>query len=595
MVKKKAILGVLAVILVLLLAGCYLFKPPVGLFVAFTKPGTTVNAAKPVLFAWDATCTAKDASLTYTLYIKPESAATITVNTNDTEFATALEVGKYTAFVVAKAKIGKDVKEAVSKKVNFTAFESGINFTTTTTAYAMDTVSVAWEPVDGLAHTYAYSLDGGSVQTTTATSATFTGLSEGEHTVAVKITDSKDYPNKFDFVVDMTGPDLWISQFGRDYGLLYGSSGNVESEGRYGLIDWIPSEPLGALYVRFYRYDPETGQRERLALVYNDEDGVYDTWEATDSTHQPWYPWDPNDYDFLVSNGEVTFDFTEGYAWNYAGETVDIPGKMTGKGLFKLGTTYAMYFLPVDTLGNWGGGGYLTFKLDERYSDNDEPVVELIPDKATVTPGGTFTVTVKAKNVKEYVADHEHSISGGRDVSFNSTLTYIQIPVMYSKDLTVSKVEMPNFMPEKIDLCATNDYQAVISTPDATFIFNVLTIYRGFVNGADEGSATDVLAEITFEVPSDYPTGTYVSAQIGYEGMFAYYSDYSELPNSIFRDSDDRPIDGIVTDLSPQSVLVATSMNETLTVKHVSAKSKSILKKVITPKRVPLKTERGER
>ena len=255
-----------------------------------------------------------------------------------------------------------------------------------------------------------------------------------------------------------------------------------------------------------------------------------------------------------MSNGEVTF--------NFAG------GDEEGKGLFELGTTYAMYLSPVDTLGNEGGGGYLTFKLDERYSDNDEPVVELIPDKATVTPGGTFTVTVKAKNVKEYVADHEHSISGGRDVSFNSTLTYIQIPVMYSKDLTVSKVEMPNFMPEKMDLCATNDYQAVISTPDATFIFNVLT---------------------------DYPTGTYVSAQIGYEGMFAYYPDYSELPNSIFRDSDDRPIDGIVTDLSPQSVLVATSTNETLTVKHVSAKSKSILKKVITPKRVPLKTERGER
>jgi len=367
---------------------------------------------------------------------------------------------------------------------------------------------------------------------------------------------------------------------------LYGSSGNVESEGRYGLIDWIPSEPLGALNVRFYRYDPETGQRERLALVYNDEDGVYDTWVATDATHQPWYPWDPDDYDFLVSNGEVTF--------NFAG------GDEEGKGLFKLGTTYAMYLLPVDTLGNWGGGGYLTFKLDERYSDDDEPVVELIPDKATVTPGGTFTVTVKAQNVKEYVADeymeivadHEHSISGGHDVSFNSALTYIQIPVVYSKDLSVSKVEMPNFMPKKMDLCATNDYQAV--TPDATF--NVLTIYRGFVDGAVESEqATDVLAKITFEVPSDYPTGTYVSAQIGYEGMFAYYPDYSELPNSIFRDSDDRPIDGIVTDLSPQSVLVATSTNETLIVKHVSAKSKSILKKVITPKRVPLKTERGER
>ena len=296
---------------------------------------------------------------------------------------------------------------------------------------------------------------------------------------------------------------------------------------------------LDDLLVRFYRYDSTTGQRERVNLTDSDGDGVYDSWTipATPGAHE-WYSWDlsntfPNytltlnpyhDYNyFIVNNDRVDFPFE--------GDSKPKPGK----GLFEIGTKYGMYFAPYKD--GKRGAAYVTFKLDERYSDDEEPVVKLISDKATVTAGGTFTVTVKAPNVKEYVASCEHS--AGNDVSFNSSLMYIQIPVVYN-NLKVKKVEMPNFMPDKKDLS------------DVATSGGVVTIYRGFVNGTDESEpVTDVLAKITFEA-TDVAADTTV--QIGYEGYFALYPDYSDIPNSIFRDSNDSPIDGIITDLTPQIV-----------------------------------------
>jgi hypothetical protein len=131
------------------------------------------------------------------------------------------------------------------------------------------------------------------------------------------------------------------------------------------------------------------------------------------------------------------------------------------------------------------------------------------------------------------------------DVTNQSTLSYLQIPVVISSNATLStssiSVSTTNYVTGQKDL---SGYRV---TKLATKIV-LVELYKGFSSkGVDESTpATDVLENITISTPSDCSTNTIYLARIGYEGMFLRYPKYKGfLLNPIFRDNNNRPIDGI--------------------------------------------------
>lgn len=478
----------------------------------------TVQSGDPVDVNWTLSIPASYESVTYEVYVDGEIAET----TTETKYSTVLEEGQHDIYVKASVAFanGEEI-EITSETKTVSVVANTVVFLTETTEYGPGAVTIEWEPTDGLTHTYQYSLSGGEIIETTATSVTFEDLPDGTYTLSVKPAETTGYPSEFTFSVDLTGPSLVI--VGSDRNLQYltfGNVGDAQPYGRYAHISWYPNEQLSAAYVRFYRFEVTTDEsgnatntRVRLNLKDEDEDGVYDSWEEVlDPDDQYWYPWDPEDNDIWVNDELMTFDFAGGPA--------------RGENLFKLGEVYAMYFLVFDKFGNQGWG-YVTFKLDERYDSDSKPEIYYHVESVTAPStdsSGVMTVSIVAPNVKDYIEQNEHD-GYDPDTTFNDDLMYLQVSLVYDAygfGMTVADVDLPNYMEGKTDLSSWKD--------DGESV----TIYRGFVDGPDEaGAAGDVLATITLEIPPEL-AGSVIPMG---------------LDNTWYvRDTANRTIDGIVLD-----------------------------------------------
>lgn len=516
---RKVLLFATLIVLVLFLASC--MKPAFAVL-NLVANNTTLTAGAEVELSWNFNTPEELVSVDYVLHI-----GDVSIELTETSYATVLVSGEYDVYVeatyVTKSKLGLTKKPAIveSNHQPITVVSNSVVFLTETTEYGPGAVTIEWRPTDGLTHTYQYSLNGGEVVETTATSVTFEDLPDGTYTLSVKPAEATGYPSEFTFSVDLTGPSLAI--VGSDRNLQYltfGNVGDAKPYGRYAHISWYPNEPLSAVYVRFYRMEISTDEsgnatntRVRLNLRDGDEDGVYDSWEEVlSSDDQYWYPWNPEDTDIWINDEWMTFDFADGPAY--------------GENLFKLGEVYAMYFLVFDKFGNQGWG-YVTFKLDERYDSDNKPEIYYHVESITAPStdsSGTMTVSIVAPNVKKYAAQYEHD-GYGPDTTFNNDLMYLQVSLvydMYGMGIAVTNVDLPNFMEGKKDLSGWKDNGGSV------------TIYRGFVDGPDEvGAAGDVLATITFEIPPDL-AGSVIP--IGFDNTW------------YIRDTMNRTIDGVVFD-----------------------------------------------
>jgi hypothetical protein len=392
------------------------------------------------------------------------------ISVTGTSYATELAAGKYDVWLEAEVQndnmFAKKPTAVESKHYELDVYNPGVEFLNEDTAYATTTVNVEWEPVDGLEHSYSYSIDGKEAEIIDETSVTLKDLSEGLHTLSVKIAEDEGYPSKFNFKVDMTGPSVTV--YGTDRYTTSLGDGDFRPFGRYALIYWSFSEPVNAAEIRIRQFT-DNG----LKWVTN------------------WIPWDP-EYDWiLINDDKVTLYMPQGVAYM--------------EDVCELGESYLIYIAGYDELGNWNYS-YASFKLEERYDDDTKP--EILVNPVAVTPAtedasGTLTVSVITPNVKEYIANLSQEYFAP-DNTENSYLMYLQTTLNHSEGLVVDSVEMPNYMEKMKDL---SQYRVGESA---------VTFFKGFVAGLGIEEAYDIIAEVTFKFGTEL-NGTKPQVGLGYD------------------------------------------------------------------------------
>ncbi|OAA30715.1 hypothetical protein AT15_09830 [Kosmotoga arenicorallina S304] len=449
---KKFVLLFALLLTLLLLTSC--FKVSYAVLTLFMNPVGDIHDGTEVTFTWQLNSQDEVISANYTLHIGDLEVPL----GSETSYATTLGTGDYEVWVTANFQTRTGVfnlgpASTESNHQSFRVYSSGINFLNAENEYASDEVIIEWEPVDGLTHSYIYSLDGGPEVETAACSATLSDLSDGWHTLAVKIAESGQLPATFNFRVDTTGPSPMI--YGSDRTAAALADGDIRPFGRYAYIGWQFNEPVSAVEIRF---------RDAEDLS---------TW-LTD-----WIPWDPTVSGMLVNDELVTLYTPDGISY------LDH--------LFEIGHSYLIYVSGYDELGNWGYS-YMTFRFDERYGNTDKPEVYYLPfsiTPASTDASGTMEIYVVAPNVRDYAAEDIHNYYGP-DTSYDADLMYIQTTLLFDEGLEVEDVIFPDFIDDKKDL---SGYVADVGE---------LTLCRGFVNGEDEDEEqSDILAVITLKFGVD--------------------------------------------------------------------------------------------
>ncbi len=489
---KKVLLFGLVLLMVLIMASC--FKASFAVIELTIEPlKGYIAQGTEITFSWEYKSQEKVEATNQILHVGDNE-----ISVTGTSYATELAAGEYDVWLEAEVKnenmFSKKPTTVESKHYDLVVYDPGVEFLNEETAYATTTVTVEWEPVDGLEHSYSYSIDGDEAKTVNSTSVTLKNLSEGNHTLSVKIAEDEGYPSKFNFKVDMTGPS--VSIYGTDRYTTALGDGDFRPFGRYALIYWGFSEPVSGAEIRIRQFTDEG-----LVWVTN------------------WIPWDP-EYDWiLINDDKVTLYMPQGVAYM--------------EDVIELGESYLIYIGGYDELGNWNNN-YASFKLEERYTDETKPEIWVDPvavSPATEEASGTLTVAVGAPNVKEYIENLTQEYFAP-DNTENSYLMYLQSTLNHSEGLEVDTVEMPNFMEHMKDLS-----QFLV-------VDNAVTFFKGFVAGLGiEEEAYDIIAVVTFKFGTEL-NGTKAQVGLGYD----YY----------IRDFNNRTIDGIVVDNFMYNVEIPT-------------------------------------
>lgn len=178
-------------------------------------------------------------------------------------------------------------------------------------------------------------------------------------------------------------------------------------------------------------------------------------------------------------------------------------------------------------------GDYKGFMLRERYDSDSKPVFSIEATPTSVSTGATFTVKVVGKNVADFAKLYD--------------TRYMQLSLWKDSGITLESVDFSDFMDGFADVSAYNVND------------NSVTLYKGFTVDKDEPEeASDVFAVLTFKVNDDFD-GSEISLGLAYEGWWTGYGDYVDLPNPIFRDKDNKALDGFVIDYVPVTVSVESA------------------------------------
>jgi len=430
--------------LVLFVTSC--FKPPFVVITLFSDAQSkNVIEDTEITFSWTFETADEFSEIKYTLNIND-----VGIELTTTDYATTLSEGSYEVWVDGFGKLTTEssFRDFHSNKLKFSVGSASVVFTNAETAYATDTVLVSWEPVDGLEHSYLYSVDGAEFVETDQKSVELTELGDGIHSVEVKTTEFNGIPSKYIFEVDTVGPSITIIGSDRYSGFL--GDGDFRPFGRYMYAEWQFSEPAVKVEIRF---------RETTEEGY--------PW-ITD-----WLDWDPEVGGILLNDELVTLYLKEGVFM--------MPS------MLELGHTYLLYVRAYDELGN-SNNTYVTFKLEDRYIGEEKPEIFITPiivQPATDEEDGSLVIAVQAPNVKEYIEKAKEYFAP--DNTENGELMYLQNSLVYSQGLEVVKVSFPGFIPEKKNVSSFVDFD------------DELVLLRGFVNEPSEiEESSDIIAFIEF-------------------------------------------------------------------------------------------------
>lgn len=292
-------------------------------------------------------------------------------------------------------------------------------------------------------------------------------------------------------------------------------------------------ETEGNIYVRFYKQyvsetDEATYERLRLNLLDEDEDGVFDAWEelpGNRSDLQNWisipatsnyYSTDWQFYRFIYYEDKIDLVYL-GVSGPYANYTLTMDFANVG---FDLNVQYARYF--DNDLLVAHDAAYKDFTLRERYDSDEIPLFKLETPETPVATGDTFTVVVKGENIPDFAKLYD--------------TRYMQLTLWHGEGVTLENVEFGNFMEGYKDISGFNSNEETVA------------LYKGFITGEDETEAvSETFATLTFRVNEDF-TGESVEFALAYEGWWDGYSDYVDLPNPIFKDSENKALDGFRVD-----------------------------------------------
>jgi hypothetical protein len=279
--------------------------------------------------------------------------------------------------------------------------------------------------------------------------------------------------------------------------------------------------------------DETVNERIRLSFVDTNDDGVFDAFEEVESGAVPI----PYDAYFLTPYGTAIYNEVV-----YTEDSIElltfkiVGGQMDG---FTFTSSYNQY-LPAEmqlpmTLAEVGlninvpytrfmdgpqGYDYGTLiKLCERYDSDTKPEFTLIErTNGSEARAANIVVDVNAANVADFAELYDTK--------------YMQVSVTYPASLTLDSVDFGNFFD------GVNEFTSHKVLEEK----NTVILYRGLVDGNDEISpVTDNFATLNF-VPTG--TGTATIALSNDE-------DYTLAYGVLFKDSDNKNVDGFVVDYSP--------------------------------------------
>ncbi len=300
--------------------------------------------------------------------------------------------------------------------------------------------------------------------------------------------------------------------------------------------------------IKFYKYssyvlpgtDEVINDRKRMTLVDTNQDGIYDAWElydSADAAHHPYVQfanplnaygvnWYVKGFVYYENKIQIQYSGTG----VYTGYTLTSTFATVG---FDLNVPHArIVALTEGKLPDGSASAYNTFMLRERYNSDNKPVFEL----ETTAPvsserGTTFEVKVSADNVADFAEVYDTK--------------YMQLGVKFDDSLALTKVEFPNFFD---GLRETSAYK-LNETNDAVIL------YKAVLDGAENTGAapsTD-FAVLTFEV-KPITEATNANISLVYEGFWNTYVTYPDAPNAMWKDADNRNVDGYLIDVNPINV-----------------------------------------
>lgn len=359
------------------------------------------------------------------------------------------------------------------------------------------------------------------------TEAVFTVTEEGNYVAQIAAVGARANSARIAFSVNRLWEELYFS-----------SNGLVQPDDIATIISqWVIDGKTPA--IAYYRLGQNTvgdtdeveNARERIVLVDDNEDGVYDRWEVVSAFAQQWVdlPIINTAYGTAVPN-RIAYEEKEIRILNgllidgvYAGYTVNFNpnGILFASVGLDLNRPYTRGILSKENQagGDWSYGKIL--KLRERYDSDTKPEFKFeLPEEIDVRDGSSFVVDINAENVASF-----GNIYNTR---------YMQLAIEFSKNLAVDSVEFGNFMANLKDVCSYKVFEEEDN--------NVLMIYRGFLDGTDEAEAvSDIFASITFEI---------VEVEEGYVAF--PYNHYNEVYGieyiPLFKDTENKNVDGFVLD-----------------------------------------------
>lgn len=364
------------------------------------------------------------------------------------------------------------------------------------------------------------------------TKLTFTVEEEGSYVAIITAKGARGNTKAVNFSVNRLWAESLSSFNGSSDGLFYFDTCSSL------LRSWVLNGH--SPFIAFYGLEqnvianvvPETENvRTRLTLVDTDDDGVYDAWQEVATYAQQKIPLpvreDPT-YGLLVPHQLIyTTDRIEIWQWliltgQYAGYLLNTaqPTLFASVG-FELNWPYTRRLDTYEEESNYAYGQII--KLHALYDSDKVPMFSL--DVALGNPARdiAFTAVITAENVARF------------GQIYNTR--YMQIPVFFSTNIAFRGITFDNFMPGLSDISSYRVIYDVIN--DEGEDCNILMIYRGFLEGADEPVATTpVFASIDFETLDDEP------------GFIAldYIDEYGADVMPVFKDNQNKNVDGFVID-----------------------------------------------